>query len=268
MLTVDKDICINDGRIGVAISGEVQISIWGMHDYVSFETPVGLGSCQLDIGHIGAFSLINTSPVKSYTPPRIECERIGRYCSIADGVRIGSGAHSYSFLSTGTLFKFNRNSEEYFGTYLRNRDFKWEQEMAEKNLVSWKKPLTIIGNDVWIGMNVTILNGIRIGDGAVVGAGSVVTKDVPPYCIVGGNPARVIKQRFDDIMIDRLIHSRWWEYRPELLWGLDISNPYECMDELEYRIKTGQEEKYYSPIVKINSTDGCVEEIVEPTLKG
>lgn len=69
-----------------------------------------------------------------------------------------------------------------------------------------------IGNDVWIGNNVIILSGIKIGDGAVVGAGSIVTKDVAPYMVVGGNPARIIKERFDKEVIDNLLAIQWWNW--------------------------------------------------------
>lgn len=69
---------------------------------------------------------------------------------------------------------------------------------------------TIIGNDVWLGANSLVLKGVKIGDGAVIGAGAVVTKDVPPYAIVGGNPAKVIKMRFDDETIGKLMQLQWW----------------------------------------------------------
>lgn len=70
----------------------------------------------------------------------------------------------------------------------------------------------IIGNDVWIGYRATILSGVKIGDGAVVGAMAVVTKDVEPYCIVAGNPARTIGKRFDDDTIRKLLEIKWWDW--------------------------------------------------------
>jgi serine acetyltransferase len=88
----------------------------------------------------------------------------------------------------------------------------------------------IIGNDVWIGAKSTIMSGVKIGDGAVIGSGSVVAKDVPPYAIVVGNPAKVIKYRFDEQQIENLLEIAWWNW-PEhkikeeamLLWSKDIN---------------------------------------------
>lgn len=70
----------------------------------------------------------------------------------------------------------------------------------------------IIGNDVWIGSEATIISGVRVGDGAVIGARAVVTGDVPPYAIAAGNPARIVKMRFEEKTIDRLLQIRWWEW--------------------------------------------------------
>ena len=109
--------------------------------------------------------------------------------------------------------------------------------MGQLNTLSWKKPLPVIGNDVWIGFSTTILNGVRIGDGAIVAAGSVVTKDVEPYSIVAGVPAKIIGKRFSDDMIERLLDLQWWNYDPSLVWGLDISNPETCIDTIEKRAK-------------------------------
>ena len=71
---------------------------------------------------------------------------------------------------------------------------------------------TVVGNDVWIGQNVTVMPEVHIGDGAIIAADSVVAKDVPPYCIAGGNPCRVIRQRFDDELISYLLNLKWWDW--------------------------------------------------------
>lgn len=89
-----------------------------------------------------------------------------------------------------------------------------------------------IGNDVWIGNNVNIL-GVNVGDGAVIAAGSVVTKDVPPYAIVAGVPAVVKRYRFNEKLIERLLRSAWWELDLKQLVGLPFREPERCLDMIE-----------------------------------
>ena len=124
---------------------------------------------------------------------------IGRYCALATGVRfIMNGAnHAMGGFST---YPFN-----IFGNG-------WE---AGFDPATWSAGLrgdTVVGNDVWIGMEAMVMPGIRIGDDAIVAARSVVTSDVPPYAIVGGNPAREIRRRFDDATIARLLAVAWWDW--------------------------------------------------------
>lgn len=100
---------------------------------------------------IGAFTEINQGKVKSPAiNAKIEANSIGRYCSIAGGTNIGFVGHSTTFLSSSTLFKFDKNAQQYFCDFLNFRQPKWEKEMADKNIKSWKKPLPTIHNDVWI----------------------------------------------------------------------------------------------------------------------
>ena len=133
---------------------------------------------------------------------------IGKYTSIADHVRVVRGRHPTSrFVSTHPVFYSNRNCVGlHYGEKTEFSEFVYADE--EKKL-----PI-IIGNDVWIGHGALLLEGIRIGDGAVVAMGAVVTKDVPPYAVVGGVPARVIKYRFDEQTIASLLELKWWE-KPE-----------------------------------------------------
>ena len=74
---------------------------------------------------------------------------------------------------------------------------------------------TVVGNDVWFGQNVTVMPGVHIGDGAIIAANSVVTSDIPPYCVAGGNPCRIIRKRFDDELIAYLLELKWWDWPPE-----------------------------------------------------
>ncbi len=124
--------------------------------------------------------------------------KIGKFCSIACGAKFifTSANHSLKSLST---YPFPIFFEEW-GLDVKNIREAWDN-----------KGDIVIGSDVWIGYEAVILSGVTIGDGAVVGARAVVTKDVPPYTVVGGVPARPIKKRFDEQTIDRLLKLRWWD---------------------------------------------------------
>lgn len=125
---------------------------------------------------------------------------IGRYCSISYRVTIGPPDHNYLRLSTHPFIYDSK-----FGLFESN---------TAMNEQKFGKPVEI-GNDVWIGCNSTILRGVRIGDGAVIASNAVVTKDVPPYAIVAGVPARIIKFRFPEDIIKKLLEIRWWNWDDE-----------------------------------------------------
>lgn len=124
--------------------------------------------------------------------------KIGRYCSIACGSKFlfTSGNHALASLSTYTFPIFY----EEWGLDAKDICGAWDN-----------KGDIIVGNDVWIGFEAVILSGVTIGDGAIIGARAVVTKDVPPYTIVGGVPAKPIRKRFDDRTIEKLLSLRWWD---------------------------------------------------------
>ena len=123
---------------------------------------------------------------------------IGRFCSIACGAKfiMNSANHSLKSLSTYTFPLFGDD---------------WGHDM--KTTESWdNRGDIVIGNDVWIGYEAVILSGVHIGDGAIIGTRAVVTKDVEPYTIVGGVPARPIRRRFSDDVISRLLELKWWDW--------------------------------------------------------
>lgn len=128
---------------------------------------------------------------------------IGKYCSIGSNVQVINGRHPTSlFVTTHPAF-FSTASQAGF-TYVNKNKFEEYLFIKDNYTVE-------IGNDVWIGTDARIMGGIKIGDGAIVAAGAVVTKDVPPYSIVGGVPARIIRYRFTDKQIDMLLKFKWWE---------------------------------------------------------
>jgi acetyltransferase-like isoleucine patch superfamily enzyme len=128
--------------------------------------------------------------------------KIGKYCSVAPGCKIGLYEHN---LTNVTTHPFTNHSR--FGFL--------EKDYLPRHRLSESRKDVIIGNDVYIGTNVVVLRGVTIGDGAVVGAGAVVTKDVPPYAIVVGNPARILKYRFNEDQIKKLLEIKWWNWDKE-----------------------------------------------------
>ena len=129
---------------------------------------------------------------------------IGKFCSIASGTQfiMGSANHRINSVST---YPFAVMGGE------------WAKRVPDHLPQSPFKGDTVIGNDVWFGRHYVIMPGVHIGDGAMIGAHSVVTKDVEPYTIVGGNPARFIRKRFDDELIELLLQWKWWDLPPEQL---------------------------------------------------
>jgi len=126
---------------------------------------------------------------------------IGKFCSIACRAKflMTSGNHAMKSLSTYTFPVF---SEE------------WNETLNPKE--AWDNKGDIeIGNDVWIGYEAIIMSGVKIGNGAIIGTRAVVTKDVPPYTIVGGVPAKVIKKRYNDDTISKLLKLKWWDWTYE-----------------------------------------------------
>ena len=150
--------------------------------------------------NVGDFSYIADSDFESHVTHHYEWNNdkliIGKFCQIASGVE---------FVMNGANHQMNAVSTFPFYTLEG-----WEQTPPTQNDLPIKGD-TIIGNDVWIGQNATILPGVNIGDGAIIGANSVVGSDIEPYTIVVGNPARPIKKRFDEELINIMEELKWWD---------------------------------------------------------
>lgn len=150
---------------------------------------------------INRFVKINKSVIGRYSyvgnNTSIDYANIGQFCSIADHCRIGMASHALNQLSTSPIFtqKINGCHEAWVKNDVCH--------VLERREVS-------LGNDVWVGSHVLMKGGITIGDGAVIAAGAVVVRDVPPYAIVGGVPAKIIKYRFSQDIIEKLMELKWW----------------------------------------------------------
>lgn len=141
--------------------------------------------------HIGRYSRIGELSSVSNTI-------IGNFTAIGKNCNIGLGQHPTNYLTSNSIF-YKKGSWGFHDDWLGKIDF------------NESKPINI-GNDVWIGINVIIMDGVKVGDGAIIAAGAVVTKDVPPYAIVGGIPGKVLKYRFSQEVIDRLLKMKWWNF--------------------------------------------------------
>lgn len=173
-----------------------------LHAYIKIAKNV-----RIDCEEIGGYTFINEDvSIRN-------CKSIGSYCAIGPGVHIGLVEHPVSNLSISDFFYGGKNWD------WTNSDYDWGSTYCGFE----RKSLVEIGNDVWIGAHVMIMPGVKVGDGAIIGAGAIVTKDVPAYAVVGGVPARVIKYRFSEDIVDKLVQLKWWNYEPNIVSGLNLS---------------------------------------------
>lgn len=173
--------------------------------YSKFVQKVLRGKC-IAYSRVEKTAYINTgcsvynSTVGRYSYMGYDCEvistDIGSFCSLASGIHIGLAEHPTHWVSTSPVFQAAKNSS------LKKRF---------ATISHAKMRRTIIDHDVWIGTNAIIKKGVHIGTGAVIASGAVVTKDVEPYAIVGGCPAKLIKYRFEEEIRNKLLSSNWWE---------------------------------------------------------
>jgi acetyltransferase-like isoleucine patch superfamily enzyme len=156
---------------------------------------------------IGDYSYIDQEPiVLSWGEPKYKVT-IGKFCSIARGVTfVLQGEHEIGWVTT---YPFPLEVDE------------WKAGSKKYSYKRSKGDIEV-ANDVWIGFGATILSGVHIGNGAVIGARAVVSKNVPPYAIVAGNPAKIVKYRFNTKVIDRLLKEKWWNWpKQEIIDNMD-----------------------------------------------
>jgi len=171
---IDSNVCLTDDTV------------------IGIKTHI-LGNCVINKSQIGNYSYIGRNCL-------IQNSHIGNYCSIANDVFIGLGKHPLDMFSTSPLFYRKKNTFN-VTVVLKDKEFNEYERIG-------------LGNDVWIGARAIILDGVNIGDGAVVAAGSIVTKDVEPYMIVAGIPAKPIRKRTTEDKIKQYQESEWWNLNP------------------------------------------------------
>lgn len=216
---------------------------------LTYEYPVNLTRRNVIIGDcaLGGFSYINDGGRFSHTS-------IGRYCSIAEEVVCGPGQHNHSFFSTHPFIYDPNGASSGLDEYQAFNEISGHHPPTP---IAVPRSVTtntvVIGNDVWIGMRSLIMSGVSVGDGAVIAAGAIVTKDVEPYTIVGGVPAKPIGKRFDEETIRQLMELRWWQYdmgkvSPHVNYG----NPGEVIQFMKEGLKAGRIPRLQLPRLRVS----------------
>lgn len=184
--------------------------------YSNLEGYNKIGSKSIFSGNLGKYTYIGENS--------LVCGDVGRFCSISDNVKVLVGTHpARTFVSTHPVF-FSLKKQCGI-TFAEKQEFEESLCFQPENQVG-----VCIGNDVWIGSDVIIIGGVKIGDGAIIAAGAVVTKSVSPYSIVGGNPAKHIRNRFSDEAIEYLMNLKWWN-KPEE-WIMSNAEHFKSIYEL------------------------------------
>lgn len=183
----------------------MQIAAHQVAGSLIIEPPIAIGQYRVSNVEIGFATYLNGNGEVANT-------KIGRFCSIASGCLICPSNHRLDYFSTHPIYAgINDGSSGLRG--IQEYDKILQQISLHEDFLSnpeTKSNEVTIGNDVWIGTNCIILAGVHVGNGSVIGAGSVVTKHVPPYSVVAGNPAKIIRRRFDESLIQRLEMLSWW----------------------------------------------------------
>ena len=199
-----------------------------LHHPVRIEEQTGLyrGKYRPMLGGRGGSGLATIGAFSYSYSPLPDGMRVGRYCSISRGLTFIDSFHPTDRLTTSALMfrPANRLFQPAVTPALR--------DYAKEFSTVGEAPYPSIGHDVWIGGGVTLGMGIRVGHGAIIAANSTVTKDVPAYAVVAGNPARVVKMRFGDEMVARLLASSWWDYDPKQVF--ETADPEQSLSWIEH----------------------------------
>lgn len=192
---------------GVCVSSHINISESIIADEVNIMEKCVIVNCQIGRNvKIRTHNQLTNVSIGDYSytshNTKIQYTTIGKFCSVGPDVKIGLGIHPTNFISTHPIFYSN---QEACAKKLRDNSCFIEHKAIQ------------IGNDVWIGANAIIADGVKIGDGAIIAAGAMVNSDVPGYAIVGGVPAKLIRMRFGEDVIASISNSGWWNKEIEWL---------------------------------------------------
>lgn len=214
---------------------------------IGMESPSRISAGSYDVDLIGAYSYVGGGETWLR-----HVGLIGRFCSIAPDVRSGDFEHPTGFVSTHPLFQNGHGWQITAADFIaRNQATIAKSQSLANELHEDRFGKIQIGNDVWIGQGAFIRRGVEIGDGAIVGARSVVTRDVPPYAVVAGTPARILRYRFDPDVIAELLNLQWWGYGLTALEGVDFTDIDAALHGIRANIESGRASPYQAPVLQI-----------------
>lgn len=218
----------------------VSVQIGGLfraQDGIRMEAPCGL------FGGVSVDNLLTFGAFSYSWSMLTRVSRVGRYCSIATNVAFGAGEHPTDWISTSSAFY----ARSFLGSGFAEQNGGFDPVDQDVSHPRYRD--ITIGNDVWIGDRAYIRGGVHIGDGAIIGTDAVVTKDVPSYAVVVGNPGRVVKMRFAEKIIARLLASRWHDYSFTSFQGLPFTKVEEFLDILDAKRADGSIQPYQPRIL-------------------
>lgn len=195
-------------------------------NYISKEAKVGKNTkLNAPVRLVGTANVKHSCDVGNYTfinsgTTLFPGTKMGKFCSIGKNCELGAFDHPTTWLSSSAV---QYNLKLHFPDYVEDFD--------QKKIVRPKE--TIFGNDVWVGSLAVVKRGLNIGDGAIIAGGSVVVRDVPPYAIVGGVPAKVLKYRFEEETIEDLMNLQWWDMDVEDLKDISFDDIDKAIEELK-----------------------------------
>ncbi|KIY37622.1 hypothetical protein TZ03_26995 [Pseudomonas sp. 10-1B] len=178
-------------------------------------------------------------PVKIYGNAVVEEKAtIGKYSVVSSHSIVGANSNIGNYCTIGANSKISvdiATPQSFFSTHsfqYSSKHFKDVKNYPKKNASPDTPSPTIIGNDVWIGANVSICKGVTVGTGAIIASNSFVVEDVPAYAEVSGNPAKLVRSRFNEETISQFLNSAWWELEPKDMSDLDFQNPLESLERI------------------------------------
>lgn len=202
--------------------GAAGFRVWGLRGTGSLAIGSRIEGPTAVLSTVAPGSLIEVGAFCNLSGGKIGNVRVGRYCSIAEGVVIGAHEHPTNWLTTSRTAYY----PEVNGWDRLLAADRLEEVHAKKPIFNSSCPVTSLGADVWIGEGAFIKAGVTLGHGAIIGARATVLRDVPPYAIAVGTPAKVVRLRLPEPTVERLLASQWWRYSIYDLFGA----PFDCVD--------------------------------------